>query len=263
MDDRDSSFIAEAAQYLEKPSFVVRIADKLGKPLEAGLKVLPEPARRTVQKATHAALERALDTAIATGTAGAPRAHTGLTALTGFAGGFFGLAGLAVELPITTCVMLRSVASIAAINGFDVKDPGIKLECLLVFALGGPSKDDDDMESAYFSARLGTAKLLDEAAKWLLQGGARETAPALVQLLARVAARFEIVVGEKALAEMLPLLGAFSGAAINAAFTEHFNAVARYHFGLRALERKHGVGRVRELYENARRGRDERELGKK
>jgi hypothetical protein len=39
-----------------------------------------------------------------------------------------------------------------------------------------------------------------------------------------------------------------TGAAINAAFLDHFNRVARYHFGIRRLERIYGVDVVQGAY---------------
>ena len=40
----------------------------------------------------------------------------------GAIGGAFGLASVAVELPISTTIMLRSIADIARSEGFDVRD---------------------------------------------------------------------------------------------------------------------------------------------
>jgi len=88
----------------------------------------------------------------------------------------------------------------------------------------------------------------NEAAKWVAKKSAEEfaralnegTAPALIRLLAKVAARFEIVVTEKSAAKALPFVGAVFGAAINAAFNDHYSAVARYHFGIRALGKSTG-----------------------
>ena len=77
---------------------------------------------------------------------------------------------------------------------------------------------------------------------------ARGTAPPLLQFIGRVAAQFNVAVSQKFLAQSLPVVGGVTGAAINAAFTDHFNAVARYHFGIRALERRHGEEPIRAAY---------------
>lgn len=47
--------------------------------------------------------------------------------VSGVAGGVFGLPGLAIELPLTMGIMLRSIASIAAEFGADLSDPGVRL----------------------------------------------------------------------------------------------------------------------------------------
>jgi hypothetical protein len=58
--------------------------------------------------------------------------------------------------------------------------------------------------------------------------------------------------------QLVPGIGAAAGAALNVAFTEYFSDVAKYHFGLRRLERFHGEAAVRRLYEEARRNLPER-----
>ena len=55
----------------------------------------------------------------------------------GSAGGAFGLAALPFELPVSTIIMLRSIADIARSEGEDLSDPDTALSCVQVFALGG------------------------------------------------------------------------------------------------------------------------------
>ncbi len=68
----------------------------------------------------------------------------------------------------------------------------------------------------------------------MLQGTAART------LLARVAARWGLVLGEKFAAQAVPLLGAAAGAALNTAFLAHYRRLARAHFSIRRLERQYG-----------------------
>ena len=63
-----------------------------------------------------------------------------------------------------------------------------------------------------------------------------------------MATRFDLVVSEKLLLQSLPIVGALAGAMVNAAFTDHFNRVAGYHFGIRRIEREKGEELVREEY---------------
>ena len=56
-------------------------------------------------------------------------------------------------------------------------------------------------------------------------------------------------VTQKLTAQAVPLIGALGGAAVNYAFIDHFQDVARAHFVVRKLERRYGVDTVREAYE--------------
>jgi len=73
--------------------------------------------------------------------------------------------------------------------------------------------------------------------------------PALVELLDSIAARFGIVVTEKAAVQRVPIPGAISVALVNLGFIQHFQDVARAHFTVRRLERAYGVNLVREAYQ--------------
>jgi hypothetical protein len=49
--------------------------------------------------------------------------------------------------------------------------------------------------------------------------------------------------------QAIPLIGALGGAAVNYAFVEHFQEMARGHFTVRRLERAYGKDIVRREYE--------------
>jgi hypothetical protein len=70
----------------------------------------------------------------------------------------------------------------------------------------------------------------------------------LVRLIAKIAERFGIQVTEKAAAQAVPAIGAAGGAIINTLFIDHFQDMARGHFIVRKLERKHGKDLVKRLY---------------
>jgi hypothetical protein len=63
------------------------------------------------------------------------------------------------------------------------------------------------------------------------------------------AARFGVVVTQKVAAQALPVVGALSDAAVNYAFIEHFQDVARGNFTVRRLERIYGNAKVRSQYD--------------
>jgi EcsC protein family len=58
-----------------------------------------------------------------------------------------------------------------------------------------------------------------------------------------------VVVTQKIAAQAVPVIGALGGAAVNYAFIDHFQEVARAHFVVRWLERRYGKDAVRAAYE--------------
>ena len=61
-------------------------------------------------------------------------------------------------------------------------------------------------------------------------------------------ARFNTVVGEKIVAQGIPVVGAVGGATVNVLFIDHFQDMARGHFTVRRLERIYGPDEVRTRY---------------
>jgi uncharacterized protein (DUF697 family) len=54
-------------------------------------------------------------------------------------------------------------------------------------------------------------------------------------LIAKVAPRLAVVMGQKLAAQAVPVLGAVAGAATNYAYTSYYEDMAHIHFGLRKL----------------------------
>lgn len=256
-DDREA--LAAAVRRLEQPSLAGRLAAAAGKPVGLVQRALPAAASTAVAKATKHALDRALEVALfslrARGLAGGRRLHSGLACTSGAIGGAFGLAALAVELPVSTTIMLRAIAAIAQQEGEDLGDPRTRLACLEVFALGIPAADQGAAEADYFAIRAMLARGLVEVADFALDKGAiREGAPMFVRFLTQIASRFGVVVSQKVAAQAVAVLGALGGAAVNLAFVEHFQDVARGHFTVRRLERAYGADVVRAEYERLKVG---------
>jgi hypothetical protein len=146
--------------------------------------------------------------------------------------------------------MLRSIADIAQSEGEDLSDPESVLSCVEVFALGGRAGSADASESGYFAVRGMLAKTVTEAARFVAERGViNEGAPILLKLVTQIAARFGLVVTQKVAAQSLPVVGALGGAAVNYAFIEHFQDVARGHFTVRRLERLYGKDKIRMEYD--------------
>ncbi len=254
----DREELARARSLLENPGLAPRIAAAVGRPVEWVLARLPARAEAAVAKATRTALSGALEAALRTldpAGRGAPanRLHRALVVATGAVGGAFGWVSLPLELPVSTALMLRSIADHARAQGEDLSATDARLECLAVFALGGRTPDDDPSEAGYFAVRTALARALADAARFVTERGvaaalADETAPAIARFVAKVAARFAPAVAEKLGAQAVPLLGAAGGAAVNTLFMAHYQEMAWGHFTVRRLERAYGAEVVRRAY---------------
>jgi len=248
--------LRRAKNLLEHPGIAARLTSFAGGPVEKGLGMLPAPLRKGVHVVTEKALMTALKVAVHS-LGDKPRAessdrmHRMAVATSGAIGGAFGLAALGVELPISTGIILRSIAAIAAAEGENPKHIDTRLACLTVFALGSPKdRRDDAAESGYFATRAALAVAVSEATKHFAQKGlAKGGGPALVRLIGLIGARFGIVVSEKVAAQLVPVIGAAGGALINTIFIGHYQDMARGHFIVRRLEKIHGLEPVREAYE--------------
>jgi len=253
---QDLEDLKRAKLILENPGLAAKLSSTLGSPVEKGMKMLPARWQKTVHSATEAALMKALDVAVSSlgekrPAASRDRMHRIAAAASGAAGGAFGIAALGLELPVSTTLILRSIADIAAAEGENPRQIETKLACLTVFALGSVRDNRDNAaESGYFAARSALATAVTEAARHLAQKGmSKSGAPALLRLITLIASRFGIVVSQKAAAQMVPVLGAAGGALINTLFIGHYQDMARGHFIVRRLEKIHGEEPVREAYE--------------
>lgn len=275
IDDREA--LERAMRQLERTSLAIRLSSILGRQAGAIASIVPANIAEIASRAAEAAIRSAFAVALRS-LAGKPlrdrrRMHKSIAVLAGAAGGAFGIASLPVELSFSTTIMLRSIADIARAEGQDLADPKTALACLEVFALGGrdgsnpdiplPFINDTDshftdgavLETGYFALRAVLAKSVSEAASYLSGRAAlSDAAPALVRLVAQIGARFGVVVSQKLVAQSVPLIGAAGGAAINYAFADHFQSVARGHFTVLRLERRYGAPIIRAEYERIRRG---------
>ena len=250
----DVEQLRTAKKILENPGLAAKFTNLVGAPIEKGLVLLPGDWQKKVSLATREALMMALKSALLTMGSGIREARPGwhkfAAALSGGIGGAFGLPALMVELPVSTTIILRSIADIGRSQGEELSTAQAQLACLEVFALGGPSRQDDSSESGYFAVRSALARAVSEASGYLAEKTVvEEGAPALVRLIAAVAARFQVQVSEKAAAMVVPIIGAIGGGGINLLFIDHFQNMSRGHFAVRKLERKYDQTLVRDTYE--------------
>ena len=247
--------LAEAMRTLEGETFAMRLMRLFGGQVRFLGRALPDYARKAIAVATDAALKTALRFALRSlklgaGTKPRNRLHQAAAAATGALGGAFGIAATAVELPVSTTILLRSIAEIARENGEDLANPEAGFACLNVLALGGEPDAAGMGRSRYYETRAQLAQGLADVNFMLVkQGLAAELSPMLMPYLSRLGARFGVAVTEKLAAQAVPVIGAVGGAAVNAAFAQHFQAMARGHFAVRRLERQHGAEMVRFEYE--------------
>src|ERR1700683_5264358 len=110
---REERALQRAVAILEGKSFIGRLTELTGEPVSQMLRRLPAPVTRQINRTVRRALLQAQHVALyKLGSAGLPDPPPALfqfaSAITGGVSGFFGMATLAVELPVTTAMMLRS-----------------------------------------------------------------------------------------------------------------------------------------------------------
>jgi hypothetical protein len=252
--------LRSAVSLLENPSFGAKVAHFVGGPIEKAIALLPDQAAKAIVSATHKAIRSALKLSLRTLDRHDPKVdvqapeasnwwHVAATATTGAVGGAFGWLALTIELPISTTIIMRSIADIARSEGADLQDLQVQLECVQVLALGGNSNRDDSADIGYFVAREAMSKAVSEAASHLAKNGlGKGSSPAIVRLITLIAERYSINVTEKAATQILPVIGALGGALINTVFIDYFQNMARGHFIVRRLESRYGAKVVRQNY---------------
>ena len=230
----DLKQLQAAKNLLENPGLTAQLTSLLGTPIEYGLKKLPRKVNEKLGSVIEGALLKVARSATATlqeNASGQPanRLHTLGAAVSGGVGGFFGPLAMLVEVPVTTGIIFRSIADIARSEGESIRDMDTLMACIEVFALGGKSASDDASESGYYAVRTALAQQVKA-------------------LVRKVAERLGVQYSEKLAAQIVPIVGALGGAAINTVFMNHFQAMARGHFVVRRLERHYGKDVVRDAY---------------
>lgn len=221
--DREIDALARAARRANGP--VMALVNRIGGGVERQMAALPPAVRAELERVTAQALMAAHGIAGLGGEAGG-RGTLAAAMVTGAAGGAGGLLTSVAELPVTITVILRAIRAEATRAGFDPSEAGIRAACLEVFAAGSPMAGDDGVNTSFLSARLTV------------------TGPALHKLIATVAPRLAATLGQKLAAQAVPVLGAVSGAALNAAFLRYYREMARIRFQLMRLSVQHGAETV-------------------
>jgi hypothetical protein len=237
MDDSDQKTLEWAADTLvNQRSLVMRIADMVGGGMDRvtrmGGHLVSVGLREKFDALVEDAMWRGYRVAILglrpeAGRRPALWLAKAMVSASGAVSGFVGLPGLAVDLPMTTTLILRSVAEVARASGEDIGSDDTRRACLEVFAFGGPASEDDEAEKGYWAARMALNFLPTE------------------RLVVQAARVFGTAVSQKLLAQAVPGIGALAGGGLNYMFMDYYQQMARVHFALRALERRHDPQMIR------------------
>ncbi|WP_126976849.1 EcsC family protein [Frigidibacter oleivorans] len=219
---------ALAARHQAANGLAMQAMGMVGGSAENLLERLPDKVKDRLETVTRAALETSFALAARSrGVLGdrSDRVNTALATAMGVAGGAGGLATAMAELPVTTTMLLRAIQGIAADHGFDPQDEQTRIDCIRVFASAGPMTKDDGSDLGFLAARVTL------------------TGTSVNALIARVAPRLSVVLGQKLATQMVPVLGAVAGAAVNYSYTSYYQEMARVQFGLRKLAEAQGLPR--------------------
>ncbi len=253
--ENDIAALEWANRHMEHPSLAARLSSVIGTPIDIAIKLIPPPLYRRIRSAADNAVGQVLKVALSSLRHDDEKdpqngLYRALAGGTGAVGGLFGVYGLPIELAISTTLMLRSIAEIARSEGEHLGSTDTRLACLEVFALGGHSESDDATETGYYSLKLALALPVTQASRHIALHGVNSGGPMVARLASLVASRFSVAVSQKTAAQLVPVIGAATGAVINVAFMNHFQEMARGHFIVRRLERKYGPKIIHDSYES-------------
>lgn len=263
----DIEAIKNAKSSMENIGFAMRGLNSIGGTIETGINKIPERQRlwlqQIVNKTLVALMKGNLKTMQKSKSFKKPsnKSYKALVTATGTASGFFGsttgvgTAIFASELALSTKFIMRSIMDIARSEGEDVYTIETQMACLQVFALGGTSTSDDDLDTSYYTTRVAMSTTLKGASAYISKNGIQGLSQVMVMSLnpfvkaiGLIASRFTIQVSEKFIAQSLPIIGAAGGGTVNFMFINHFQKMAKAHFTLRRLERKYGEEAIKNVY---------------
>jgi len=209
-----------ARRYNAAGGMGINVLNLIGGSADSLLERLPEGIRQNLEAATVAALNQAMRAAhTSRGLVPDQKSWLNQVVVTamGAAGGAGGLPTALAELPVTTTLLLRVIQGVAVEHGFDPEAESVQFDCVQVFAAAGPLSGDDGADLGFLSARIA------------LSGKAMQA------VIAKIAPKLAVILGQKLAAQAVPILGAAAGAATNYAYTSYYEDVAHVHFGLRKL----------------------------
>lgn len=218
--DVEAELDALARRYKGAGGVGISVLNTIGGSAETLLDQLPTNIRAGLEGATISALNQAMRAAHSSRSIVPDQKswlNQAVTTALGAAGGAGGLPTALAELPVTTTLLLRVIEGVAVEHGFDPAAENVQFDCVQVFAAAGPLSGDDGADLGFLSVRLA------------LSGKAMQA------VIAKIAPKLAVVLGQKLAAQAVPVLGAVAGAATNYAYTSYYEDIAHVHFGLRKL----------------------------
>ncbi len=255
---------------MQNLGWAIRNVNKIGNTVETGINYVPEKALVKVQKITEKVLLKVVKANLLTikknQTFKKPSINTykSIVTSTGALSGFFGsstglgTAIFASEVTLTTKFLMRTIMDIARSEGEDIYTLEGQMACLQVFALGGDAKDDDGMETSYYTTRMALNSALKNVSTAsikmsldnLVKGVGVLGSNVVGNFLSKIATRLSLLISEKFLAQAVPVVGAIGGGGLNYVFVDHFQRMATAHFRVRRLERKYGEDVIKSIYQD-------------
>ncbi len=210
--DRELAKLARLYAAADGPG--MRMLSFLGLRADQLMNRLPDPVLERLDGASAQALQFALRQGGGRLPLRSDRGNRMIGAALGAVGGAGGVAGTLAELPVTTSFLLRLIQREAVAQGFDPKSDSVAFDTVQVFASSGPLAAE---QRGYLATRIG-----------LSSGG-------LPKLVAQVAPKLGVALGQKLAAQSVPVLGGVAGASCNYVYAQYYQNIAKVNFGVRRL----------------------------
>jgi hypothetical protein len=156
----------------------------------------------------------------------------------GGAAGALGLAGLAIDVPATMTLALRTARLTGLAYGFGSKGPAEQIYILNILQLAGANSAEERQAAM---ARLAEGRRAFSREDWRKVSEMTGQAVGASTAARRVAETLGVNLSMRKMAQVVPLVGAAVGASVNAAFQNDVAAAARFAFRARWLEINEGI----------------------
>ena len=169
----------------------------------------------------------------------------------GGAAGAFGALGLALDVPATITLALRTVRLIGLCYGFGADTDAERVHILDVLQLAGANSVKEKSEAI---ERLSKDRADFDGTDWQKIVQLTGQTSGSMAATRRVAATLGVNLSTRKVAQLAPVVGAAVGAGVNAAFLNDVAAAARFAYRERWLQTNEGIidNTINELHEGPR-----------